>query len=232
VTNAVKSSQSLLDAYKSYKDTMEAVARLYKSLQAAAKAAQAVPDTNSIINMVISGKIRKVKDIIEAIQITKDLPKLIDGLQGDIQNIAKFSSTFGSQVNEVKSLLEAVVKNELNAQVAQPIRDGVTEIKKLIQDEVFNPIQQVVKKTVDVSSAIKAIPFKPGSFSMKADVASYRRWSTVSMNLPCTRQKRADYEVAGFKGSFDYPEFYPCPYGPKEIPWPNHHIPYVKFRIA
>lgn len=48
--------------------------------------------------------------------------------------------------------------------------------------------------------------------------------------MPCSRTGRKEYEIAGFRTSFDYPEFYSCPYA-NRIPFPNHHIPYIKLHF-
>src|SRR5690348_10387945 len=48
-----------------------------------------------------------------------------------------------------------------------------------------------------------------GKFCLQLGVANYRRWSMVSADLPCTRQRGAQYEIAG-KTSFADLDFYSC----------------------
>ncbi|KAI9871844.1 MAG: hypothetical protein M1830_002380 [Pleopsidium flavum] len=50
--------------------------------------------------------------------------------------------------------------------------------------------------------------------------------------MPCSRIATKKFTVAGgFSKSFDYPQFYTCPYSNK-IEWPNHHVPYIKIRFG
>jgi hypothetical protein len=42
--------------------------------------------------------------------------------------------------------------------------------------------------------------------------------------------ERANYNMGGFSGSFDYPKFYRCNYG-TTLHWPNHHIPYIRIEF-
>jgi len=112
------------------------------------------------------------------------------------------------------------------------VRVTITEIQDLLRTEVQAPFRNVTDSIHALETVLDTFPVKEGKFAFKAGVASYQRWSTVSMDLPCQRMARMSYNVARFKGSFDYPEFYRRTSAPKRLPWPNHHVPYVKIRVG
>jgi hypothetical protein len=64
-----------------------------------------------------------------------------------------------------------------------------------------------------------------GDLEMK--VASYQRWTRVSLDMPCLTTGKLTYNLGGYSKSVTYPKFYRCPYA-NQIPLPNHHVPYIK----
>ena len=64
-----------------------------------------------------------------------------------------------------------------------------------------------------------------------AGIQTYNRWSDVSFDVPCTRTGSRCFSLAGQKQCVDYPEVYGCRYE-TEVPFPNHHIPYVRVRFV
>lgn len=92
------------------------------------------------------------------------------------------------------------------------------------------PVGDLTNAIGRLGDVLDSFPIKDGNFGLQTGIASYRRYSTVSLDVPCTRQRQASYSIAGYQKSFDYPEFYSCPYH-NQIPWPNHHIPFAKMRI-
>ncbi|CAI4214130.1 unnamed protein product [Parascedosporium putredinis] len=195
---------------KAATDGAAAVESMIDITRATIEVAKSIPDSETIIQLIVSGQITEIQDIIESIKITKDVAKsssaIVEGL------LAKDWSNVGS--------------------LSPPVAAGLQEIQDLLRTEISEPLRDVTNTLQGLGAVLNAFPIKDGRFSFKSGVSSYRRWSTVSMSVPCSRQKTQRYEISGFKGSFSYPEFYSCPYGPKELPWPNHHIPYFKFKVG
>ncbi len=153
-----------------------------------------------------------MRDILNSIQITTALPELVHKLEDAVSTIVNFATKYGHGGSDLRGLLEAVLTMawegypmEFTTDSSGNVRAGLIEIQSHIRTEVQEPFQNVTDAIHALEQTLGAFPIKTGQFSLKAGVASYQRWSTVSMDLPCTRQKRAHYEVAGYKGSFDYP---------------------------
>ncbi|CAG7563237.1 unnamed protein product [Fusarium equiseti] len=240
VSEGLMSIQAFADAQKGAEEVVKAVPQLVYLTRSAIDITHSIPDMEDITNLIISGRITKIQDIVETIQITKELPKIVKDLQDAARPILNVKTKLQGGGEKTLALLQDIVSSswdrypfEFTTDANGDVRASVQEIQNLIRDDLEFPLQNVTSTLRALDDIFKDFPIKKGQFDFQAGVSSYSRWSMVSMHLPCTRQKTARYEVAGgFKGSFSYPEIYACPFGPRELPWPNHHIPYFKFRLA
>jgi len=238
VTEAVTTVQSFQDVRTATETILGTVPKLVDLTRSTIEVAESIPDAKYFVELILTGKLTKVTDILESIKIITEFPKLVGQLQTAISSIVDFINKYGDGSESATALLDEVFSPAWETELLDPaanisaeLRDAVLEIQEVVRLDVQEPFRNVTGAIRALEDVLDTLPFKRGRLSVKSDVSSYRRWSTVSMDMPCTRQKRAHFEVAGFKGSFDYPEFYACLYGPKEVPWPNHHIPYIKFRF-
>lgn len=233
-------TQAFADAQEGAQEVVKAVPRLVNLTRSAIDIAHSIPDTKEITDLILGGKLRKIQDILEAIKITRKLPEIIRDLQDAASPIFNLRATLQGGGENALVLLQDVVSNswdtypfEFTTDSNGNVRAGVREIQNLIRDDLELPLRNVTSTLNALDDVFKDFPIKKGQFDFQAGVSSYGRWSMVSMDLPCTRLKTAHYQVAGgYKGSFSYPEIYACPFGPERLPWPNHHIPYFKFRLA
>ena len=81
----------------------------------------------------------------------------------------------------------------------------------------------------DLTSGLENVRIRQPSIA--GGIRTYNRWSDVSFDVPCTRSARKCFSLAGQKQCVDYPEVYGCRYE-AEVPFPNHHIPYVRVQFV
>ncbi|KAM3517205.1 hypothetical protein MY4038_010329 [Beauveria bassiana] len=241
VSEAITTTQALSDAQEGAQKAAEVVPQLTELTHSAIDLAGAIPDVDDLIKLIFTGKLRRIQDILEAIQIAKKLPDIVGAIQDAANPIIGLVNIFDGRGGRALELLQEVLshswENHLPESMADStpsdVRAGVLEIQGAIREELELPLRNVTESVSTLTSLFEGVPIKKGQFRFQAGVSSYRRWSTVSMDLPCTRKRRAHYKVAGgFTGSFDYREVYGCPSGEIEIPRPNHHIPYFRFSIV
>ena len=200
-------------------------------------ALDAIPDSMSFMGLITSGQIKKLSDIWKAFSVAEQFPKLVNDLRSAVPgltNVATRVQTLAPQIQH--DLVEILSESWLNdpgiaAEVTGDAKKAVERVQTLLRNRLVGIVDDTVKKGTAFFASTAALPFHGAHFSVEARVASYQRWSDASFDLPCSRTKTEHYEVAGFKGSFDYPEFYNCRQGPYKVPWPNHHIPYLRFRF-
>lgn len=230
--------QEFVKAKDAVEGIVETISKLIKLIENVLNALEAIPDANSLLELITSGQLKKIGDIGKALQIGKDLPKLVDDLTQALPTVTKFVVELEPQGSKLLDSLNEIVSNvwlddpQVTNEVAKNGRESILRIQTLFRGQIFSILQDFTAKFTRIYSALTSLPFHGRSLSMDVSVASYQRWSAISFDLPCTRSKRQKFTVAGgFSGSFDYPEFYTCPYSNK-IEWPNHHIPYIKLRFG
>ncbi|KAK0641374.1 hypothetical protein B0T16DRAFT_461447 [Cercophora newfieldiana] len=232
VSKAISAVQKFQDVRNATMTIAETAPKLVNLTRNAVKVAQAPPNMSQLFEMAAKGDLRNIEDILKTIKAATELPDLVRNLQKAISPTVGFVSFYsGDDGRDAMSSVDAVLADNTAARNSTSnTRAAVAEIQDLLREDVQAPFRNVMDSIRKLEGALDAFPVKEGKFAIESGVASYQRWSTVSMDLPCVRQARMPYNVAGFKGSFGYPEFFPCPYGPETLPWPNHHIPYIKFR--
>ncbi|KAF5001489.1 hypothetical protein FDECE_10927 [Fusarium decemcellulare] len=239
VAKAVATVQSLRNIRKAADTAANAVPKLVERAETIIKVADSIPGEDFIIELITSGSLTKIDDIIEAVQITKELPKAAAELQAIISPIGELASGYQTFSADALKVIEEVIsvswedyRKEFEADVSGQLQAGLTEIQTLVRTELDEPLRNLTTAIKELTDVLDLFPIKDGLFELDTGVSSYKRWSAITMDVPCTKAGRAKFEISGFKTSFDYPKFYSCQYGPKRIPWPNHHIPYIKFRIG
>ena len=111
------------------------------------------------------------------------------------------------------------------------VEDMISAFKITTQLPELGQLNNVTKTFNFMNAAFRALPFKQGYFYSKAGVASYRRWNDFSFKMPCSTTGYQTFSFAGITRKVPYPKFYSCDY--KDVMhWPNHHIPYIKFRVT
>ncbi|UKZ85649.1 uncharacterized protein TrAFT101_001501 [Trichoderma asperellum] len=192
------------------------------------EAAQAAPDIDYLIKLITKRAFSGVGDIWNSFQVIQKLPENAKKIQDSAALIQGFITGDAGHWRNTMSMLSEVLSVNWDA---TPVGTGMTKIQSIIRTKLEEPVGNLANSISHLGDSLDAFPIKDGKFGMQPGVVSYQRHSTVSMDVPCTRQKRASFSIAGYQKSFDYPEFYLCPYGPREIPWPNQHIPFLKLRI-
>ncbi|KAK0634204.1 hypothetical protein B0T14DRAFT_576728 [Immersiella caudata] len=233
---AIAAVQAFQDVRNAAKTVIDVVPKLVSLTRDTVQVAKTIPEGDFFLDMVKNGDLTKIGNILSAFKITTELPALVPKLQGATSTLTEFATKYGAgRGAAAAALLTDVISTsweslQLPTDASTAVRKGLQEIQSVIQSEIQGPFKNVTDAIKDVENALDVFPVKPGRFAMRTGVASYQRWSIIVANLACSRTARAEYELGGFKGSFDYPEFYTCPVVGK-LPWPNHHIPYVKIRV-
>ena len=241
VTLAITTVQDFVDIKEAAERIVDIVPRMIALVEAVVVAAEALPDKTFLIDIITKGPLSKITNLIDAFTATKDLPKLANDLQRTATGILDFVTKYTKDGAHCAAVLEEVLASawesyplEFTTDSTGNVRAGVVAIQALVRDELAKPLRNVTDSINALDKSLDLIPVKKGSFSLASGVSSYRRFSSISMDVPCTRTKKQTFsDPSGkFKQTVSYPEFYACKYGPKKIPWPNHHIPYIKFRVT
>jgi len=99
-----------------------------------------------------------------------------------------------------------------------PALAGLSDLHKIIREGLQGPFQNVTSSLGRVTALAPTIPFGSEGLAVYVGVASYQRWSEVSMRFPSSRQRIETLGSSSFEAIVKNPEFYLCLYGHKRIP--------------
>lgn len=211
--------------------------KLIELVNTAIEALEDLPDADDIIEMILSGKLNKIAGILEVIKVTKSLPILVQDLEKNLVTVVGFVTKYVGRIDQVEALFQDVVSTawnsypyEFTTDSSGNVRAGLNSIQDLIRSEVQVPFDNVTSNFYALQESVTTLPFSPDRFALKADVASYQRWSDLKTNLPCSKWVTQKFNLLGFSTTFSYPKFWACWYE-ETMHWPNHHIPYFKLRV-
>ncbi|KAH7357353.1 hypothetical protein BKA66DRAFT_574514 [Pyrenochaeta sp. MPI-SDFR-AT-0127] len=236
ISDAIATTKAVEEVEGAISDVTEDIPKMIESVNTVIEAAKITPDLEYLLQ--IARNFSQIEDILEAVQVAQKLPKLGEELQKDVSTIIEFVTTFGARANHTVTLFQDLLSSswesvplEFTTDSSGTVRAGMVEIQNLISEEINEPLQNVTNAFQTMENALSELPFRNGHFSSKAGVASYSRWNNFNLDMPCSTTGYQEFSFAGLQKKIPYPKFYACNYNGK-ITWPNHHIPYIKFRVA
>ncbi|KAI9871554.1 MAG: hypothetical protein M1830_002738 [Pleopsidium flavum] len=238
ISESLALEQEFVKAKDAVEDIVEAITKMVKLVENVLAALDAIPDANSLIQLITSGQLQKVADLGQALRIGKDLPKLVHDLTEALPTVTGFVARLEQQGPKLRDSFANIGSKawvddpQVTTAAAGNARASILRIQGIFRGQIFLTVQDVTAKVSGIYGALTNLPFHGRSLSIEVNVASYQRWSQVSFDMPCSRIASKKFTVTGgFSKSFDYPQFYRCPYSNK-IEWPNHHVPYIKIRFG
>ncbi|CEJ62751.1 hypothetical protein PMG11_11242 [Penicillium brasilianum] len=210
------------------------ISRMVDLIKGVEDAASTTPNIEGLVKLITDQRIKKLSDIVEILQVTKDLPNLVKDLHDQLPTVGQFVLALNQMAQASSDSIASILSDSWKQQadvMSDETRQNIISIQSKFRDQISPTIADIKTKISAIQDFVSALPFNGGAPSSKVKVASYGRWSPVAMNMPCSRWATQQYEASGFKGSFGYPQFYNCLYQ-ETIEWPNHHIPYIKVQFV
>lgn len=174
---------------------------------------------SGIVQLIVPGKIKKVEDVGQLLQVAKRVPNLFKDIQAVIPTIQSTAQDVPSPAPNLGEFLDSSCES-----VSAPVKEAIAKVQACIRKNLLNKVDAIIAKSTQVHDIVNGLISRAVDVTLDVKVASCQRWSDISLDLPCSRMGRKEYSLSGYKTSFDYPEFYSCPYS-NRIPFPNHHIP-------
>ncbi|RSL52406.1 hypothetical protein CEP53_008102 [Fusarium sp. AF-6] len=238
VNKAIAAAQSLQNIRQSADKAASAIPEMISIADKAIAVSKKVPNSSFFLDLIQSGSFTKATDILESIQIVKKLPESVEEIEatvGPVQDlVSKYEplvKTVSATVKEVSSFSWTPYTKELQVDSSGKLRGLLIGLQNTIQLQLGEPLDDLTTAIKSLKDGLATLPVNKSNFEYDADVTSYSRWSDVSVPAPCSKQNKANFELAGYKTSYNYPSFYRCDYGPQRVPWPRHFVPYVKIKM-
>ncbi|KAL5319762.1 hypothetical protein ACEPPN_012819 [Leptodophora sp. 'Broadleaf-Isolate-01'] len=234
-----KGDQALIGLQATLTSTVTNAQDLYKIVSDAIVTFDTLSDLgiDTIVEKVISGEIRSISQVADTLQAAKRLPTIIEQIEKTLPNIKTYVKSLADSAPTLVTDIEAIVSGswlgdaQADANSAAAAEDAVKKIQTLFQDGVVSHITSISTGVTSMVSSLELITSGGSPSIQVVRVASYQRWSKGHFSMPCLTTGKITLKLGGFSQQVDYPKFYRCEQNYR-IPFPNHHIPYIKISFG
>lgn len=138
-----------------------------------------------------------------------------------------WNPVYGELVNEAEyaKMAAALYTGSIGAYFNDYLDRSIAKFQRTAPDVAKKALWDAVKRAFKD----RGKSFKVGKIGIKAGIATYRRWKYVSAHVPTGKTEK--YKIKGPLGTWTYGYRPEMKLVKKKIPLPNHHQPYVAFRI-
>ncbi|KAM0417262.1 hypothetical protein ACHAPT_012773 [Fusarium lateritium] len=190
--------------------------------------------TSQIVSIIQQGQFKTVSDIFRFMPIATDLPALASDIQTASLSLFDILDQYQHTAEEALALANkllnvdwAKVPDEVT--VNDGVYNRVIVIQILINNRIKKSVEGYVASCKTLQTALDAFSLTNGRYSAVKSVATYQRFSTVSMDMPCSKITKQVFKKSGLTTSFSYPTFWKCKFN-QPAQYPRNHIPYMRIR--
>ncbi|KAF4978859.1 hypothetical protein FZEAL_4819 [Fusarium zealandicum] len=239
VAKALENAQALQSIRDAADTAASAAPELITEAQKTIATAKTIPDAGFFMNLIKSGVLRKPEDIPKAIPIVQKFPKSVAQMKDIVAPIDQLVSGYETLTADAQAAIKDVINfswtpyaKELNADASGKLKKGLTEIQSLFKAQLNEPVTDLAAGIKALKDSLADFPVNKDNFAFDIGMTTYNRWSYVTVDAPCSKKLSKTFQLGGFKKTFNYVQIYSCPWGPQEITWPDHLVPYVKIQMS
>ncbi|KAI8669982.1 hypothetical protein NCS56_00802000 [Fusarium sp. Ph1] len=190
--------------------------------------------TSQIVNIIQQGQFKTISDIFKFMPIATDLPLLASDIQTAsfaLFDILDQYQHVGEEALALANKLIAIDWTKVPDEVT--FNDGTYNrlivIQILINSKIKKSVEGYVASCKTLQTALDTFSLTNGRYSAVKSVAAYQRFSTISMDMPCSKMTKQVFKKSGLTTSFSYRTFWKCKFN-QQAHYPRNHIPYMRVR--
>lgn len=193
VSESLALEQEFVKAKDAVEDVVKAITKMVKLVEKVLAALDAIPDAESLIQLITSGQLKKIADIGQTLRIGEDLPKLVNDSTEALPTVTGFVAKLEQQGPKLRGSFSDIISNawledaQVATEAAGNARASIVRVQGIFRGQIFSIVQDVTAKVSGIYGALTDLPFHGRSLSIEVNVASYQRWSPVSFDMPCSR---------------------------------------------
>ncbi|RTE77122.1 hypothetical protein BHE90_008385 [Fusarium euwallaceae] len=190
--------------------------------------------TSQIISIIQQGQFKAISDIFKFMPIATDLPALASDIQTTAFALFDILDKYQHPAEEALALANKLLEVDWgNVPAEVTVNDGTYNrlivIQILINTRIKNAVEGYVASCKALQEVLDAFSLTNGRYSAVKSVATYQRFSTVSMDMPCSKMTKQVFKKSGLTTSFTYRTFWKCKFN-QAAQYPRNHIPYMRIR--
>lgn len=190
--------------------------------------------------MIKQGKFKKISDIFLFMPIVQRVPELAKQIKTDLSPlqdiIKKYKQPSGEAQGNTWSLSWSNIiwpDTELTSDSPEAdaaLIDELNAVDELVTKYLSSHLLAYSNGMVIMDAELRGFSVVNGSFAMETKVAAYNRWTTISMDMPCSKKETKVYKKSGLQKSFSWRTYFKCKVAPVTAYFPKTHVPYVRIR--
>ncbi|KLO95493.1 Uncharacterized protein LW93_8033 [Fusarium fujikuroi] len=198
------------------------------------------PEAASLVSMIKQGKFKKISDIFLFVPIVHRVPALAKQIKTDLsplQDVIKqYKQPSGDAHENVWSLSWSNViwpDTELTSDSPEADAALIAEldaVDELVRNYLSSPLLSYSNGMFMIDAELRGFSVVNGSFAMENKVVTYNRWTTISMDMPCSKKETKVYKKSGLQKSFSWRTYFKCKVAPVTAYFPKTHVPYIRIR--
>ncbi|KAI8680981.1 hypothetical protein NCS55_00347300 [Fusarium keratoplasticum] len=198
------------------------------------------PDTAILISMIKQGRFKKISDIFLFMPIVQRVPELAKQIKTNLSPlqdiIRQYKQPSGEAQENTWSLSWSNIiwpDTELTSDSPEADAALITELNavdELVRKYLSGHLLAYSNGMVIMDAELRGFSVANGSFAMETKVATYNRWTTISMDMPCSKKETKVYKKSGLQKSFSWRTYFKCKVAPVTAYFPKTHVPYIRIR--
>ncbi|KAJ4174294.1 hypothetical protein NW754_004709 [Fusarium falciforme] len=190
--------------------------------------------TSQIVNVIQQGQFKTVNDIFKFMPIATDLPALASDIQTASFALFDILDQYQHVAEEALALANKLIAIDWTKVPDEvTFNDGTYNrlivIQILINSKIKTSVEGYVASCKALQTALENFSLTNGRYSVVKSVVTYQRFSTVSMDMPCSKMTKQVFKKSGLTTSFSYRTFWKCKFN-QVAQYPRNHIPYMRIR--
>ncbi|KAM0420432.1 hypothetical protein ACHAPT_011853 [Fusarium lateritium] len=198
------------------------------------------PDAANLVSMIKQGKFKKISDIFLFMPIAQRVPDLAKQIKTDLSPLQTIIKQYKQSSYDAHDMTWGLSWSSIIWPDTELTSDSPEADAALISE--LNTVEEIVSKYLSshilaysngmaiMDAELRGFSVVNGSFAIETKVATYNRWTTLSMDMPCSKKETKVYKKSGLQKSFSWKTYFKCKLAPVTAYFPKTHVPYIRIR--
>ncbi|CAM1508695.1 Fc.00g055430.m01.CDS01 [Cosmosporella sp. VM-42] len=203
-----------------------------------------IPSTHDMVTRIQANDFKSTKDIIKFIPVAHGVPDFAKEVTAKLEPLKNLRNEYGTTAKGLRDLLQEMIDIDWPLDFRHEFEEGppinspsefvlwfLHDTQKLLKENLIDAVKTFDYHASGMQDQLEQFSLTNGRFKVQTGTFTFRRWSTLRMDMPCSKIVTKTYKKSGLtKKSNGYREFWKCRYGPQDAQYPQVHVPYMKIQ--
>ncbi|KAI8716641.1 hypothetical protein NCS52_00958300 [Fusarium sp. LHS14.1] len=238
VDNVMSMTYSLIQARQPLASHKATVTRLSGDANTLMSNWAKVPTPNELVSKIRNNEIKIAKDLFKFMPVVQGMPTTAKKVTTELGPLKSFVNQYLAESENLYNLITSMVEIDWdrdhqeefgNDQYGVYVRNGLISIQGHLNEVLADAVKVYFWLIRAVDFQLKDFSLTNGRWRMETGTTPYQRWTTLDMDMPCTKITKTPYKAEGLsKWSNSHRVYWKCHFGPHDTHYPMVHVPYVR----